>query len=166
MVGIHPRWFKLGLLLCVAVAGLGGLLKVEKMNRRLQIEARLRDSPSVGAWLQQMRTTVEKNATLAPPSKTGGPTGPVAVWVGTVSDREHNNPESRRPELTGVRMSPAWLVAGTRGPKDDAGEKISMAVLPGMEFADGQPAKGEVWVFAVERIDGGHTRVFDGRRVR
>jgi hypothetical protein len=162
-IGLSPLAVKM----CLGVILLGlmawVLWWINAVNDRLQAERRIAASPALAGWLQAARREIadfERQSGLAAPGSRTRMTE--AVWVGTVKARELNNPANNRPQLIGVTLQPAHLLAGRRSPKDERGDTVRISVKD-FHFATGEPQRGEPWVFSVARINGGFNFVRDAR---
>jgi hypothetical protein len=151
----------LGAVLLGLVAAL--LWWINAVNDRLQAERRLAANPVLATWLEAARREIadfERQSGLAAPS---GPRRLAeAVWIGTVKGRELNNPVNHRPQLIGITLQPAHLLAGRRSPKDERSDTVRISVKD-FHFPTGEPQRGEPWVFSVARINGGFNVVRDAR---
>jgi len=164
MVALSPFVLKAGAaVLVLLLAGLG-LWRIEKTNRRIQAERRVLEDPELSVWLSRLKSEVGQFQ--ARPASSQGERSGLAegVWLGTISQREHNSPSNRRPELISVALRPAWLLAGSRSPKDASGDEVRIGVKD-FKFLGGPPQVSERWLFAVERINGGHNVVQDARAI-
>lgn len=142
----------------LALIGLAFLLwKVDAHNDRLQAERRLAEDPALSGWFEAMQDEI---ATFERGPKSADASGKLAeaVWLGTVSRRTRDSREFRSPQLTDVTLSPAYLMAGRRSPRDESKNAVRISVM-GFSFPRGEPQEGERWVFAVRRINNGHNVV-------
>lgn len=156
----NPRWLIFGVILLGVALGGYGLYRLERLNRRIQAERRMQENPLAAEWLQRMKREVAEAQ-----SPRGSGTGLAeAVWMGTIADRSHNRPDGARPVVVMVRMRPAWLLAGSRSPKDEADGQVTIAVRD-FSFSSGEPQLGERWLFAVTRRNGGYNFVRSAIRV-
>lgn len=153
-----PRWLLPvvgGLLLAAGAAVL--LWRINSTNERLQAEHRLSQDPVLGPWLADQRLEIEAlERTGAPASAPGGRRQAEAVWLGRISALEFTHREGEGPRLSDVRLKPAYLLAGRRGALDPRGEgEVRVSVLAS-QWTRGEPRDGELWVFAVYRINKGN----------
>jgi hypothetical protein len=164
-IGLSPVAVKVCLGLAVLGAAATLVWWINRINDRVQAERRVLTNPALASWFESARREIavfERQSALAAPAR--GERLVEAVWTGTVSKRELNHPVNRRPELIGVTLSPAHLLAGRRSPKDERNDTVRISVKD-FRFATGEPQTGERWVFSVDRINGGFNVVRDARPV-
>jgi hypothetical protein len=153
----------LGLAVLAATAAL--VWWINRINDRVQAERRVLSNPALAAWFDAARRDIavfERQSGLAAPAPPGRLVE--AVWTGIISKRELNHPVNRRPELIGVTLNPAHLLAGRRSPKDERNDTVRISVKD-FRFPTGEPQVGERWVFSVDRINGGFNVVRDARPI-
>ncbi|MGI8604489.1 MAG: hypothetical protein ACR2OZ_16070 [Verrucomicrobiales bacterium] len=166
-LGVSPRWIRCGIIVAALALALLGLWRVELLNRRVQAERRFKQNPRTAEWFARMNDEVrafqlwQAGKGKTPPSSR---TLAEAVWLGTVTERPRNRPERTHPEVVMVRLKPAWRLAGSRSPKEEANSEVSIGVRD-FPFAGGEPQVGERWLFAVLRRNGGYNFIRDAIRV-
>ena len=153
-----PRWLLPvigGLLLAAGAAAL--LWRINRTNERLQAEHRLAQDPVLGPWLADQRLEIEAlERSGAPPQAPGARRQAEAVWLGRVSGLEFTQREGEGPRLSDVKLKPSYLLAGRRGALDPRGDgEVRISVLAS-QWTRGEPRAGELWVFAVYRINKGN----------
>lgn len=149
-IPMEPFWktpaAKIMLAVVICVAAIFGIRKLEKINARYQVEARLARDPSIGPTLEKWRTVIAKNQTA---QSRPGDELPMALYFGRVLTYAESKPPPGQSPTRTMQLANAQLLAG-RPSKSDVKDVIYISFKkrdPGLV----KPVPGQEWLVAVSR---------------
>ncbi len=156
----HPWVLRVVLAGLVMGAIAVGLLKLDSLSRRTQLQRAMESDRPLMTWLDAVKREI---ATPGRPTEVFEEAKAQAVWLGMIVDRELSTPEHRQPTLVALKLASAMRLAGDSGPHDGR-DNLSVS-LGDFHFPAGPPQKGEHWVVAVWRKKSGHNFIRDARKL-
>ncbi len=145
----------------VAVIILGlcalGVVQLERVNARKQIERRMQEDPQLASWFRRMQGEIEgKEGESSRPS--GRPSAQ-ALWVGRIRSQSKNSPNHERPKVIGLDLDDCTLLLGEKGATDK--RSVIRVSCEDYSFRGGLPAPNEQWAIAVWRDSKGGNFIRD-----